>query len=209
MIDFLVYSFTVLFIIVDPVANVPIFYSILEKFDPSERKFMVRKAVTIAAIVLIAFIFLGQYIFDFFGVKMYSFKIAGGILLFIIALEMLFGRKTRTESSIEEEDELRTREDIIATPLAVPLLTGPGAITAGIVLYNSAKSPLEEIILLLDVMLVFLVSYLILSKSDVIFSALGTTGTKVIVRIMGLVLSAIAVQFVISGIGEAIMELSV
>jgi multiple antibiotic resistance protein len=140
---------------------------------------------------------------------MYSFKIAGGILLFIIALEMLFGRKTRTESSIEEEDELRTREDIIATPLAVPLLTGPGAITAGIVLYNSAKSPLEEIILLLDVMLVFLVSYLILSKSDVIFSALGTTGTKVIVRIMGLVLSAIAVQFVISGIGEAIMELSV
>lgn len=204
MMDFAVYSFTVLFLIVDPIANVPLFFTILEKFDPKHRKPMIKKAVATAAVVLLLFIPLGNYLFEFLGIEMPSFKIAGGILLFIISLEMLFGMRTRTESSAEEEDETKRREDIAATPMAVPLLTGPGAITVGIMLFNSVKSSTEMAILFVNVILVFVVSYIILINSEKIFKALGNVGTRVIVRIMGLLLTAIAVQFIITGIREAL-----
>lgn len=203
-INFAVYSFVTLFIIIDPIANVPFFISLLEAFDAENRGSMVKRAIVIAAIVLIIFTLLGNYAFDYLGIELYSFKIAGGILLFIIAIEMLFGRRTRTESTVEEEDEARKRDDIAATPMAIPLLTGPGAITTGIVLFSTAKGPEEEIILLLNILLVFLISYIILAKSNKVYETLGQTGTKVIVRVMGLLLSAIAVQFVITGISEAI-----
>ncbi|MFH1773661.1 MAG: MarC family protein [Methanobacteriota archaeon] len=205
-INYAVYSFIALFIIVDPIANIPIFISILENFGAKNRKSMVQKAVVIAAIVLIIFTLLGNYIFRFLGIEMYSFRIAGGILLFIISLEMLFGRRTKTESSAEEEDEASAREDVTITPMAVPLLTGPGAITTGIVLFNSAKTLANEVILIADILLVFLISYVILTKSDYVFKIMGQTGTRVIVRIMGLLLSAIAVQFVITGIEEAVKQ---
>jgi multiple antibiotic resistance protein len=90
--------------------------------------------------------------------------------------------------------------------MAVPLLTGPGAITTGIVLFNSAKTLANEVILIIDILLVFLISYVILTKSDYVFKIMGQTGTRVIVRIMGLLLSAIAVQFVITGIEEAVKQ---
>ncbi|MBI5253942.1 MAG: MarC family protein [Euryarchaeota archaeon] len=208
-INYAVYSFIALFIIVDPIVNVPIFVSILENFEAKNRKSMVQKAVVIAAVVLVVFTLLGNYIFQFLGIEMYSFRIAGGILLFIISLEMLFGRRTKTESSVEEEDEARVREDVTVTPMAVPLLTGPGAITTGIVLFNSAKTLTNEIILIADILLVFLVSYIILARSDYLFKILGRTGTRVVVRIMGLLLSAIAVQFVMTGIEEAVKQVGI
>lgn len=199
--NFAIYSFTALLIIVNPLATVPLFISFLEGVNPDVRNNMIRRAVVIAAVVLIIFTVTGSYIFSFLGIEMYSFRIAGGILIFIISLEMLFGRRTQTESVKEEEIRV---EDIVITPLAVPLLTGPGAITTGIVLFNSAKTRTEELILLIDIILVFLVSYFILSKSKKIFEIFGSTGTKVIVRVMGLLLAAIAVQFIITGVGEAI-----
>lgn len=208
-INYAIYSFIALFIIVDPVVNVPIFMSILENFKVENRTAMVRKAVAIAAAVLIVFTLLGNYIFKFLGIEMYSFRIAGGILLFVISLEMLFGRRTKTESSAEEEDEARARDDIAITPMAVPLLTGPGAITTGIVLFNSAKTLTNEIILIADILLVFLISYVILARSDYLFKILGRTGTRVVVRIMGLLLSAIAVQFVMTGIEEAVKQVRI
>lgn len=208
-INYAVYSFIALFIIVDPIVNVPIFVSILENFEAKNRKSMVQKAVVIAATVLIIFTLLGNYIFKFLGIEMYSFRIAGGILLFIISLEMLFGRRTKTESSVEEEDEAKIREDVTVTPMAVPLLTGPGAITTGIVLFNSAKTLANEIILIADILLVFLISYVILARSDYLFKILGRTGTRVVVRIMGLLLSAIAVQFVMTGIEEAVKQVGI
>jgi multiple antibiotic resistance protein len=202
--NFAVYSFVALFIIVDPIGNVPIFISLLESFKMENRNSMIRRAVVIATIVLIIFTLLGNYIFLYLRIEMYSFMIAGGILLFIIALEMLYGRKSRTENTPEEETEARKKEDLAITPMAVPLLAGPGAITTGIVLFNSAETIVNETILIGNILLVFLVSYIILAKSGKIFKLLGETGTKVIVRIMGLLLLAIAVQFVITGVSEAI-----
>jgi multiple antibiotic resistance protein len=205
--NFFVYSFTALFIIVNPITSVPIFVSIMERFEKQDRKDMAKKAAIIATLTLISMTFTGNIIFRYMGIEMYSFRIAGGILLFIISIEMLFGKRSRTKSSAMEEDEAQYREDVVVTPLAIPLLTGPGAITTGIVLFNSAGGLGGQILLLLSIVLVFLVSYIIISKSEQVFEALGYTGTRVIVRIMGLLLAAIAVQFIITGIGEAALAI--
>ncbi len=198
------YSFLTLILIVDPVGNTPVFLSMLEEFEPKDRSWMIKKAIIIAIAVLYGFILIGKPLFDFIGVEMYSFQIAGGILLFIISIEMLFGRKSGTARTPEEEEEAKSKEDIVVTPMAVPLLTGPGVITAGIVLLNSAADTIEILILLAVIPIVFLVVYMILNKANKIFDLLGQTGTKVVVRIMGLLLAAIAVQFVISGVIEAL-----
>lgn len=168
---------------------------------------MIRRAVIIAMIVTIIFTIGGNHIFRLFGINLYSFRIAGGILLFIIAIEMLFGTKTRTESTKEEKRDAMSREDIVVMPMAIPLLAGPGAITMSIVLFNQAKNFIDIIILFVDIILVFAISYIILVKSAFVFKLLGTTGTKVIMRLMGLLLTSIAVQFIITGISEAIMEM--
>ena len=205
--NFALSSFITLFIIVDPIVNVPLFMAILANFKKSERKKMVKKAIIIAAIVLIIFTLAGDTIFGLLSIEMYSFRIAGGLLLLIISIEMLFGRRPHTKSSAEEEEEALHKEDVVVTPLAVPLLTGPGAITTCIVLFHVANEPTNKAILILDIGLVFLISYFILSRSEKAFEILGKTGTMVIVRIMGLLLAAIAVQFVITGVEEAIIDL--
>lgn len=202
--NYVVSSFVALFIIVDPIANVPLYVSLLANFKPEHRRGMIGKAVVIATLVLSIFTVAGAFVLSYLRIEIYSFKIAGGILLFLIALEMLFGRHTATESSLEEEDEARRREDIVATPMAVPLLTGPGAITTGIVLFNSAPGSFEQLALLFDILAVFLASYFILLRSEPLNDALGKIGTKVITRIMGLVLAALAVQFVVNGVREAV-----
>lgn len=198
---FIVQSFVALFLIVDPFGVVPIFISLLEGFKESDRRIMIKKAVIIAAVTLIILTISGNIIFKILGISMYSFRIAGGILLLIISIEMLFGRKTRTGSSDEYE---REKEDITVTPMAIPLLTGPGAITTGIVLFDTAGTIPNRGILMINILLVFLISYVILSKSSLIYRILGRVGTRVITRIMGLMLSAISVQFIISGISEAV-----
>ncbi len=204
--NFFVYSFIALFIIVDPLANIPFFLHVAGGATESEYRAIIRKAVIVATVVLVLFSFLGNYVFEFLGIKMFSFRVASGILLFIISLEMIFGRRTRTEVSPEEEEEYR--EDIAITPMAVPLLTGPGAITTGIVIYSTAHTIEAKLLFLMAIILVFVLSYLILYFSHEIFGILGKTGTKVIIRIMGLLLSAIAVQLVFDGIGEAIASLA-
>ncbi len=199
-INFLIYAFTALFVIIDPIANVPVFLALLSGASKEEYRRAVGRAALIAAAVLLLFTYLGVYIFSYLGIEMYSFRIAGGLLLFIIAMEMLFGMRTRTELTPEEEAE--RREEVVVTPLAVPLLTGPGAITTGIVLLSRAPGEAERLLLALAIVLVFLASYLILRNADTVYRLLGTTGTKVVTRLMGLLLAAIAVQFVIDGIAE-------
>ncbi len=199
---FAIQCFVTLFIIIDPVGNAPIFLSILEKYSPRERRNMIRKTILVSTVSLIVFTLLGRYIFDFLRIDMYSFKIAGGILVFIISLEMLFGRRSRTKFSDRPEDVLEEKEDIVITPLAIPFLTGPGAITTSIVLFNSAH-PFDKILVISCIPLVYLVSYIILSRAEVVFRFMGKTGTKAFVRIMGLMLASIAVQFVVDGVREA------
>ena len=198
---FTVKSFVALFVIVDAFGVVPIFISLLEGYKEADKRAIIKMAVQVATIALIILTLTGNLIFQLLGIDMYSFRIAAGIILLIISIEMLFGRKTRTGSSDKIEIE---KEDIAITPMAIPLLTGPGAITTGIVLFDEAGTVLNRIILIINIILVFWISYVIFSKLNLVYKALGRTGTRVVTRIMGLMLSAISVQFIISGISEVI-----
>lgn len=198
---FAVKSFIALFVIVDAVGVVPIFISLLANYKEEDKRAMIKMASWVAAIVLLVMTIIGNIIFRILGIDIFSFKIAGGIVLLIISVEMLFGKRTRL--GLADNIEL-DKEDIAVMPMAIPLLTGPGAITTGIILFNEAASPINKLALLINVPLVFFVSYQILKRLDLVYNVFGKLGTKVVTRIMGLMLTAISVQFIISGISEAI-----
>lgn len=202
-ITFFLQSFVSLFVIVNAIGNVPLFVTLLERFNETEKTAMMKKATIIAAITLLIVTVTGNLFFRLLGIDMFSFTIAGGILLMIISIEMLLGLKTRTQSSTDEERTSSEIDEITVVPLAIPLLTGPGALTTAIVLFDKAGNIHNRIILLGTIVLVFVISYIILVKSKPILSFLGKTGTRVARRIMGLMLLSIAVQFIIKGIVDA------
>ncbi len=145
----------------------------------------------------------GNIFFRLLGIELYSFRIAGGILLAIVSIEMLYGRKTQTQSSADEEQHYAERDEISVMPLGIPLLTGPGTFTTGIVLFDTAGTLLNRIILLPTILIVFFISYVILVRSGRILRYLGKTGTTVAIRIMGLMLLSVAVQLLIGGVTAA------
>lgn len=202
-ITFFLNSFVSLFVIVNAIGNVPLFVTLLERFGETEKTTMMKKATIIAALTLLIVTVTGNLFFRLLGVEMYSFRIAGGILLMIISIEMLLGLRTRTQSSTTEEQSSSEIDEITVIPLAIPLLTGPGALTTAIVLFDTAGNVLNRIILLGTIVLVFLISYIILARSKPILTYLGKTGTRVARRIMGLMLLSIAAQFIINGIIDA------
>ena len=178
---------------------------------------MAKKAIFIALLVQLLFVIFGNYIFNYLGIKGYSFSIAGGILLAIVGVEMLFGHKTRTEYSEngsigQEEDKAEEKENITIVPLAVPLHTGPASILTGMILFNHPERfgivgkefYLYKALFILSTILVYLVSLIILLRSDLILKFLKPIGMKVITRIIGLLILALSVQFVINGIKEAL-----
>ena len=190
---FFVSVFVSLFVVVDVIANVPIFISLTEKYSKKERNEIAVKAMAIAFIVLIGMAVLGQRIFGYLKIDLYSFKIAGGIILFIIAVEMLFGMRTRTEYNKQETEE--EKENITVTPLAVPLHTGPAAITTAIVLFSTAGTIELKAVFFVAAVLVYLVSLIILIKSEIIFRVLGNVGLKVFVRVMEVILMHLKIVF--------------
>ena len=203
-ITFFLHSFLSLFVIVNAIGNVPLFVTLLERFGEAEKTTMMKKATIIAALTLLVVTVTGNLFFRLLGIEMYSFTIAGGILLMIISIEMLLGLNTRTQSSMAEEQSSSEMDEITVIPLAIPLLTGPGALTTAIVLFDTAGNIQNKIILLGTIILVFVISYIILARSRPILTFLGKTGTRVARRIMGLMLLSIAVQFIIKGIFDAI-----
>jgi multiple antibiotic resistance protein len=205
-VTFFIQSFVAFFVIIDAIGNVPIFIGLLEGFKEEDRKHIIKRASIIAFLTLVIVTFTGNWIFFLLSIKMYSFKVAGGILLLIIAIEMLFGKKSRTETSEDMEEK---KHDLTVTPLAIPLLTGPGALTTGIVLFDNAGGELKKIAALLaSILISFIISYYILIKAPKVFKYLGKTGTKVVVRLMGLLLLSIAVQFIINGSSEAVIDIA-
>jgi multiple antibiotic resistance protein len=194
--------FISIFLVVDVVTNLPIFLSLTQKYPAKERKGIAKKALWVALGIQLLFVIFGNYIFAYLNIQLYSFSIAGGILLSIVAMEMLFGRKTRTEYQETEEEE--EKDDISVVPLAIPLHTGPASIVTGMILFGKAETWGLKSIFVLATVCVYLISMLILLKSDLIYRIFKPLGMKVITRVMGLVLLTLAVQFVVNGIKEAL-----
>lgn len=204
---FFIKSFISLFVVVDAIGNVPIFLALLQGYREDERRAIVKKAILVGCAALVAVTLAGNGFFRLLGIALYSFRIAGGILLTIVSIEMLYGRKTKTQASSDEE-RVAGGDDISILPLAIPLLTGPGAFTTGIVLFDTAETLLNKAILLFTIGIVYLISYAILARSGRVFRYLGKGGTSVAVRIMGLMLLSVAVQFIIEGLRDAFPHLT-
>lgn len=196
-ISFLIYAFTSIFTIVNPIGGMITFISLTEGMGASERKRIAKRSVIIACILAIVFALAGELILRFYNVTVDALRVAGGILLFIVALNMLQARSSKvTPAELKDADK---RDDISVFPVATPLLTGPGAMTTVIVIIRTAQTVELKLIAILAIILTFFMAYIFFRFSDRINDILGVTGSLVLTRVMGLLLAAIAVNFVSTG----------
>ncbi|WP_412505452.1 MarC family protein [Roseovarius sp. SYSU LYC5161] len=198
--SFLITAFVTLFVIIDPVGMTPLFVTMTQGMGTARRRVIALRACVTAALILIVFAAFGEAVLEFVGISMPAFRIAGGILLFITALDMLFERRTkRRETRVEEEEEDES-DDPSIFPLAIPLIGGPGAITT-VILLAGQKPGLEGLAWVIAVMLsVVLLVFLLFLTAGLLERALGRTGILVVTRLLGMLLAALAVQFVLDGL---------
>ena len=190
--------FTSFLTLANPLGTMPVFLTLTQNFDEKERSRVLKKAIIVAFFVMIAFTVFGQFIFKFFGLSTNGFRIVGGIVIFKIGFDMLQARFTPVRAIETEIQDYAN--DITVTPLAIPILCGPGAIANGIVLMEEATDTTMMVILISTIVLVFLITYLILKASTKLLEILGETGNNVMMRLMGLILMVIAVECFFSGL---------
>ena len=205
LLSFILLSFSSLFIIVNPLGATLFFVSLTEGISREDRIVMAREACIIAAFILLLFAIAGTYILLLFGITLEAFRIAGGMLLFGIGMEMVYARPSRTKITATEKYESVDAESIAVMPLAIPMISGPGAITTTVVLTNEAFQYhfLSFAIVIISIILTIGITYLLLRNSEKISERIGQREYRVINRLMGILLIAIAVQFVITGISLA------
>lgn len=202
--QFALVTFTSILFLVDPIAVVPTFLAITQGESVERRRATARRACMAAAILLIVFAAGGNLIFRAFGITLPAFRIAGGAILWLVAMDMLRGERP-TQESEAEIDEGRRKEDVALTPLAIPLLAGPGAISTVMVLSGQARTPARAAVVYASIVVTLLISWIMLRVGDRVMSHFGQTGIRVIMRIMGLLLAAVAVQFIVTGVREALL----
>ena len=192
--------FTSVLFIVDPLTAVPTFLAMTQRDVPAVRRLMARRGAWTCAITLTAFALGGSVIFRLFGITLGAFKIAGGVLIGLTALDMVQARRSQQKETPIEKAEGIEKEDVGIMPLGVPMLAGPGAISTVMVLAGTSKSPVTTAGLYGAIVLTALLSYVTLAGAMRVEQRLGQTGMRILTRLMGLVLSAIAVQFIVDGI---------
>src|ERR1700748_2968746 len=186
--------------LVDPFAALPTFLAVTEGADAAKRRRIAAKASFAAMFFLSAFAVAGQYIFRLFGITLPAFEIAGGVILLLIGLDMLEAKRSPTQESTAEAAEAALKEDAGIVPLGIPMLAGPGAITSVMVLVGQAQGAWMMMAAILgSIFITAAICYLVLGNSDRVARALGETGVRILVRIMGLLLVALAVQYFVNG----------
>ncbi len=199
-VSFTVVTFSGIFAVVDPFTALPAFLAMTPTNTPAARAAMARRASIAALLILAGFALAGGLLFKFFGVTLASFKMAGGLLLLLMAIDMLRAQPSRTRQSPEEAAEGAAKSDVAIFPLATPLLAGPGSIATTMVFMGRSTSWWQTLPVLLSIVLTCLIAYLLLRSASVIDRLMGRTGMNVLNRIMGLILAAIAVQFMVDGL---------
>ncbi len=201
MIEQLVKFFVVFFVVVDPISLIPLFAGLTQGASARFKKKMAAKATAIALVICVLFALVGAKFLEIMGISLNSFRIAGGTLLFLIALDMVFARTSGSRSTSTERAETKKREDISVFPLAFPFIAGPGALatillTAGEV----GAKPLLFAGLLCVVALVLVICWVLMFATPRLMKVLGVTGANVLSRLSGVILAALAVQFIVDGI---------
>jgi multiple antibiotic resistance protein len=198
---FFLKSLVAMFTVVDPIGLVPVVLGLTANLSTEARRTVVTRAVVIAGIVLFVFAVAGQLIFSSLGVTPAAFSIAGGVLLFLIAIDMLFGRQSGTRETAKEARDALTREDISVFPLAIPLIAGPGALATITLLVSTAGS---QVLLLAGVgaatLITLIGAWIAMRVSLPIQQRVGVTGITVVSRVLGMLLAAVAAQFILNGI---------
>jgi len=204
MIDELVKFFVLLFVVVEPVTLVPVFASLTDGASERYRRKMSLKAVTVSGVVLALVALAGAWFIRMMGISIDAFRIAGGVMLFLIALEMVFARESGTKTTREEKNEVQQRADISVFPLAFPFIAGPGALATVLLTFGTLKpDPLMTAGLLVVIALVLLITLALLLLTPLVNRVMGVTGAHVVSRLTGVVLAALAVQFMIDGLKGA------
>jgi multiple antibiotic resistance protein len=197
-------AFVTLLVVVDPVGVAPIFVAVTRELDVQARRRTLTRAVMIAFAVVLFFLFAGRWLLSYLGVTVHAFAISGGILLFATALPMLFGQRPVLQGPEREHvrgNDQRAGEAAAVFPLAIPLLSGPGTITTILLLTNQpGAAPLRSVAVLAAAALVFLATWLILRTAEVLMLRLGESRIHIVTRVLGIVLAALAVQFVLDGV---------
>src|SRR6202042_2744020 len=199
---FSVLAVSSIFFLVDPFAALPAFLAITEGVDRKRQQRMARRGALTCLIVLMTFALAGKLIFRMFGITLPAFEIAGGVILLLIGLDMLEAKRSATQESSEEAHEAASKEDAGIVPLGIPMLAGPGAITSVMVLVGQAQNKWQMVAILGSIFITAVVCYLVLGNSDKVARALGDTGIRILVRIMGLLLVALAVQYFVNGMAD-------
>ena len=200
MLDFWLTAFVSILFLVDPPGTVPLFLTLTARFSPAKRKRTALVACGVATLILCAFAAVGIYLFKYLSLTLPAFQIAGGLVLFVVALDMIRAGKTTDEADADELRESAAADEVAVTPLAIPFLAGPAALSTVAVLMSKAANTLEAATVYAAILLTGLVSYVTLRLADPIQRRLGTVGIHVLGRVLGLVLAGIAVQFVLDGL---------
>ncbi|HHC72809.1 MAG TPA: MarC family protein [Thiotrichales bacterium] len=207
MSDLLLHNFVVLFIVVDPFGLAPIFTGLTTGETLAFRRRMAWHGTLLAAVILVLFFFGGSQLLEILGIGIPAFRVAGGVLLFLLAIDMIFARHTGLRSTTQrEQQEAQHKQDISVFPLAFPLIAGPGALTTVLLMPIDWGQPLLVAGLLAVLLAVLLMTLVSLWFAPYIVKVLGETGANVLSRFLGLVLSALAAQYVLDGIRSAWLQ---
>jgi multiple antibiotic resistance protein len=190
--------FTSFFTLMNPIGTMPVYLTMTSDLTKKQRRATAFKAVLTAAFALILFAFLGRYLFDFFGISVAGLKVVGGILFFFIGYDMLNARISRMKMTEEEAEQYA--DDISITPLGIPMIAGPGAITNAIVLMGDATDYTSKVLVIVSILLVLLVILLSFIGAVGITKFIGEKGNKIMMKLMGLIVMVIAVEFFFSGV---------
>ena len=202
--DELLKFFVLLFVVVEPVTLVPVFASLTDGASERYKRKMSLKAVAVSGVVLALFALAGAWFIRMMGISIDAFRIAGGVMLFLIALEMVFARESGTKTTSEEKDEVQQRADISVFPLAFPFIAGPGALATVLLTFGTLKPDwMMTLGLLAVIALVLLITLVLLLLAPWVNRVMGVTGAHVVSRLAGVVLAALAVQFMVDGLKGA------
>ncbi len=208
--EFALSAFATIFAIVNPVGNIPIFEAVTDGYSKELKKKVIVKICVVTTVVLFVFALFGQWIFSIYGITIPAFKIAGGLLLFSVAFSMMHGQRSKTRMTDEDEEEAMAKEVVGIVPLGIPMFAGPGAITTVMIFVSDATKSgggvLDLSAVFVAIILTVAISYILLVYSEGLFARMGKSGAMAFSRIMGLLLAAVAVNFVLSGVFQAITE---
>ena len=203
-IEFFILCFSSLFTLINPIGNVPIFIGMTQEYNQKERDVIAIKAIFFSFFILVLFALIGDFIFSFYNITIHVFRIAGGILLFKISLDMIESKRSRTKTTPKEEKEAEEKDEIAYTPLAIPLIAGPGSIASIMILSSETTNYSDKITLFSALSIVLFITFIIFKMSKILSKRFGKLGLRIMQRLMGLILMVISIEFILKGIEDSI-----